>query len=172
MGFSWSHGAADAVLEISVGGGRSADVIHMSGFGKASFRGRDSVAAVRALTESGLAFVAERHLATLSTLAPWGGIHAVPVGFTFHDGILRIITSRQSQKVQNVRRDPTATISQLEGAKWIAFQGTASIHDDPDEVARAVVLYAERYRQPRVNPQRVAIHVVPHRIMGSAGLLI
>lgn len=131
-----------------------------------------SVCAVRELTESGWAFVTERHLATLSTLAPWGGIHAVPVGFTFHDGILRIIASRQSQKVLNVRRDPTATVSQVEGATWIAFQGAASIHDDPADVARAVALYAERYRQPRENPHRVAIHVVPHRIMGSAGLLI
>ena len=126
---------------------------------------------MRELSEAGVEFVRERHLATLATLAPWGGIHAVAVGFTLHEGVLRIITSRDSQKVRNVRRDPTATISQLDGARWLSFQARATVHDDPDEVALAVALYAERYRQPRVNPLRVAIHLTPVRLMGSSGLL-
>jgi len=122
------------------------------------------------LSEAGIEFVRERHIGTLSTMAPWGGIHAVAVGFTLHDGLLRIITSRDSQKVRNVRRDGTATISQVDGARWLSFQGTATVHDDPDEVALAVGLYAERYRQPRVNPLRVTIILTPSRLMGSSGL--
>ena len=114
----------------------------------------------------------ERHLATLSTLAPWGGIHSVPVGFTLHEGILRIISSGGSQKVRNLRRDGTATVSQFDGAKWITFQGVGSVHDDPGEVALAVDLYAHRYRQPRVNPLRVAIRIDPIRVMASSGLLV
>jgi PPOX class probable F420-dependent enzyme len=126
---------------------------------------------VRELTPDGLEFVRERHLATLSTFAPWGGIHVVPVGFTLHDGILRIITSGDSQKVRNIRRDGTATVNQVAGADWVTFQGTATVHDDPEAVAEAVRLYAERYRQPRENPRRVAIHVEPHRVMGSARMV-
>ncbi|WP_345800512.1 PPOX class F420-dependent oxidoreductase [Microbacterium sp. AZCO] len=126
---------------------------------------------MRALTPDGIEFTRERHLATLSTLAPWGGIHTVPVGFTLHDGILRIITSGGSQKVRNIRRDGTATISQLQGPDWITFQGTATVHDDPDAVAEAVALYAQRYRQPRENPLRVAIHITPHRLMGSSRMV-
>lgn len=126
---------------------------------------------MRELTEAGVGFVRERHIGTLSTMAPWGGIHAVAVGFTLHDGLLRVITSRDSQKVRNVRRDGTATLSQVDGARWLAFQGTATVLDDPEEVALAVALYAERYRQPRVNPLRVAIRVEPFRVMGSSGLL-
>lgn len=126
---------------------------------------------VRTLTDAGREFVRERHLATLSTLAPWGGIHAVPVGFTLHDGIIRIISSGGSQKVRNAQRDATATVSQLDGARWITFQGEATVHDDPDEVALAVALYADRYRQPRVNPLRVAIRIEPFRVMASSGLL-
>lgn len=122
------------------------------------------------MSEAGIEFVRERHIGTLSTMAPWGGIHAVAVGFTLHDGLLRIITSRDSQKVRNVRRDGTATISQVDGARWLSFQGTATVHDDPDEVALAVGLYAERYRQPRVNPLRVTIILTPSRLMGSSGL--
>ncbi|WP_243076046.1 PPOX class F420-dependent oxidoreductase [Microbacterium sp. SS28] len=123
---------------------------------------------MRELSPAGIEFVRVRHLATLSTLAPWGGIHTVPVGFTFHGGILRIITSGDSQKVRNVRRDATATISQLDGGHWITFQGVATVHDDPAAVAEAVALYAARYRQPRENPRRVAIHITPQRLMGSA----
>ena len=78
---------------------------------------------MRELSEAGVEFVRERHLATLSTMAPWGGIHSVPVGFTLHDGVLRVITSRDSQKVRNVLRDGTATISQVDGARWLAFPG-------------------------------------------------
>ena len=126
---------------------------------------------VRSLTEAGLGFVRERHLATLSTLAPWGGIHSVPVGFTLHDGVVRIISSGGSQKVRNIRRDGTATVSQFDGARWITFQGAGTVHDDPEEVALAVALYAGRYRQPRVNPLRVAIQIVPSRVMGSSGLV-
>ena len=122
------------------------------------------------MSEAGIEFVRERHIGTLSTMAPWGGIHAVAVGFTLHGGLLRIITSRDSQKVRNVRRDGTATISQVDGARWLSFQGTATVHDDPDEVALAVGLYAERYRQPRVNPLRVTIILTPSRLMGSSGL--
>jgi PPOX class probable F420-dependent enzyme len=131
-----------------------------------------SVGSVRELTAAGVEFVRERHLGTLSTISRQGAIHAVPVGFTFHDGIVRIITSRTSQKVHNVLRNEIATVSSVDGAKWIAFQGTASVHDAPEEVARAVALYTERYRKPRENPQRVAIHLVPTRLMGSAGLLV
>lgn len=126
---------------------------------------------VRELTAAGTEFLTERHLATLSTFAPWGGIHAVPVGFTLHGGVLRIITSGDSQKVRNVLRDPTATVSQLAGAHWVTFQGVASVHDDPAEVALAVELYAQRYRQPRENPRRVTIHVTPQRLFGSAGMV-
>ncbi len=126
---------------------------------------------MRQLTAAGFEFVRDRHLATLATLAPWGGIHAVPVGFTLHDGIIRIISSGGSQKVRNVRRSATATVSQLDGARWITFQGEASVQDDPAEVALAVELYAARYRQPRVNPLRVAIHIEPFRVMASSGLL-
>lgn len=127
---------------------------------------------LRALTEAGVAFVTERHLATLSTMAPWGGIHVVPVGFTLHDDIVRIITSRTSQKVRNVQRDGTASVSQVGGPAWLTIQGVASVHDDPDDVAHAVALYSRRYRHPRENPERVAIHIAPTRFMGSGGMLV
>lgn len=123
------------------------------------------------LSPAGIDFVTERHLATLSTLGPDGRIHVVPVGFTWHDGLVRIITSGPSQKVANLRRDPKATVSQVDGGRWITIAGSARILDDAGSVAEAVELYAVRYRQPRVNPLRVAIVIEPETAMGSAGLL-
>ena len=123
------------------------------------------------LTEDGLRFVTERHLATLSTLSANGSIHAVPVGFTVHDGTAFVITSRASQKVLNVRRSGHATLCQVEGAGWITLIGRAQILEDPVSVALAVSRYAARYRQPRVNPERVAIAIDIQRMLGSGGLL-
>lgn len=129
-----------------------------------------SVAASFALNEDGWRFVTDRHLATLSTIAPSGLIHAVAVGFTMHDGVVRIITSDGSQKVRNVERDGRATVTQVEGPQWLSFAGTATIERGVDAVAHAVDLYAQRYRQPRVNPLRVVIRLVPERMLGSANL--
>ncbi|MCS5497467.1 TIGR03618 family F420-dependent PPOX class oxidoreductase [Cnuibacter physcomitrellae] len=128
---------------------------------------------MRELTDEGRTFLEDYHLATLSTMAPWGGIHVVAVGFTLGaDGVVRIITNAGSQKVRNILRDPTATVAQVEKARWLSIQGIASVHDDPDEVATAVDLYSRRYRPPRPNPERVALHIRPTRILASAGLLV
>ena len=122
-------------------------------------------------TEDGIRFVTERHLATLSTLSRNGSIHAVPVGFTFHDGIAFVISTRASQKVVNARRSGHATICQVEGAGWITLIGQAEVLDDPESIALAVSRYAARYRQPRLNPERVAIAIRVERILGSAGFV-
>jgi len=126
--------------------------------------------ASRALTDDGVRFVSDRHLATLSTIGPTGGIHVVAVGFTFVDGVVRIITSDGSQKVRNVERDGRATVAQVSGPQWLSIAGSAVIDRDAEAVALAERLYAERYRQPRPNPRRVVIRIAPDRTLGSAGL--
>jgi nitroimidazol reductase NimA-like FMN-containing flavoprotein (pyridoxamine 5'-phosphate oxidase superfamily) len=52
-----------------------------------------------------LAFLAERHLATLTTLRPDGSPHVVPVGFTYDPATrtARVITSGTSAKVRHLR---------------------------------------------------------------------
>lgn len=122
------------------------------------------------LTADGALFVSDYHLATLSTIGPDGGIHVVAVGYTFVDGVVRIITSDGSQKVRNIERDARATVAQLAGPQWLSIAGSAVIERDPDAVAEAVALYAARYRQPRPNPQRVVIRLIPEKVLGSAGL--
>lgn len=123
------------------------------------------------LTPEGLAFVTDRHLATLSTMGPGGLIHTVAVGFTWHDGVVRVITRDGSQKVRNIERDGLATVGQVAGPQWLSLAGRATVTRDPEAIARAVELYAGRYRQPQPNPLRVAIELVPERALGSAGLV-
>ncbi|GAA1960662.1 PPOX class F420-dependent oxidoreductase [Agromyces allii] len=130
------------------------------------------MATIDSLTDDGRRFVTDSHLATLSTIGPDGGLHVVAVGYTLDAGFVRIITSDGTQKVRNIERDARATVAQVSGPQWLSIAGEAIIERDPDAVAHAVALYAQRYRQPRVNPKRVVIRIEPRQVMGSAGLLV
>jgi len=119
------------------------------------------------ITDAAREFLTEYHLATLSTLGRLDRIHSVPVGFTWEDGVVRVIGSRGSQKFLNAERRGRASICSVDGRRWITFEGAARVLDDADAVAHAVDLYARRYRQPRVNPERVVLEVRPERVLGS-----
>jgi F420H(2)-dependent biliverdin reductase len=115
-----------------------------------------------------LEFWTTRRLATLVTLRRDGSPHVVPVGVTLDldAGLARVICGGGSQKVRNVRATGVAVVSQVEGRLWSTLEGAAVVRDDPDAVADAVARYAVRYRQPRVNPERVVIEIAVHRALG------
>jgi len=121
-----------------------------------------------ALPEAVLAFLAERHLAMLTTFGPGGRPHVVAVGFTFdpEDGLARIITGAGTQKAANARRGGRAAVGQVDGGRWLSLEGPAAVSADPDRVAAAVAAYAVRYRPPRENPTRVAIEITVERVLG------
>lgn len=122
------------------------------------------------LSDEALSFVTDYHLATLSTMSPDGRIHVVAVGFSYLDGVARVITGGGSRKVANIRADDRVSISQVEGARWLTLQGTATIASEPEDVALGVELYTKRYRAPRVNPERVVIVMNVEKVMGSGGM--
>lgn len=117
-----------------------------------------------------LAFLAERHLATLTTQRPDHSPHVVPVGFTYDAdaGLVRIISFAPSKKVRNLVAGPgnRAVVCQIDGARWLALEGPATATDDPARVAAAVDAYAGRYRQPSERPDRVAIEITVDRVLG------
>ena len=124
-----------------------------------------------ALPPEATAFVTERHLATLTTLRPDGSPHVVAVGFTWDAdaGLVRIITFASSRKVRNLAAGGgRAAVSQVDGGRWLTFEGPAAVTDDPARVAEAVRRYAERYRQPGERPDRVAIEIAVDRVLGRA----
>jgi PPOX class probable F420-dependent enzyme len=125
------------------------------------------------VTTQGDAFWQERRVCFLSTPRPDGTPHLVPVGATYDPDtrIARVICSAGSKKVRNLRAaGPGARValSQAEGRRWCTLEGTAVIKDDSVSVADAERRYAERYRQPRVNPNRVVIEITVTRAMGTA----
>lgn len=123
-----------------------------------------------ALSSALLEFVTERHLSTLVTLRADGSAHAVPVGFTIRDGVVRVITRGHSVKVRNARRGGRASVTQIDGGRWVTFEGTVRVLDDPAAVADAVAAYAVRYRQPEPRTDRVVIEITVDRVLCSKSL--
>ncbi len=126
-----------------------------------------------ALPDDVLVFLSERHLATLTTLRADGTPHVVPVGFTYDPAtrIARVITSGDSVKARNAGRPgAVAAICQVDGARWLTVSGPVRVDRDPEVIADAVARYAQRYRQPRVNPKRVALIIEVDRMLGSSRL--
>jgi F420H(2)-dependent biliverdin reductase len=115
-------------------------------------------------------FLTERHLCTLTTLRKDGSPHVVPVGATLDEpaGLIRVISSRGSAHVRHVAAgQDRVAICQVDGARWITVEGRARVLSTPDAVDEAVRRYAARYRQPRVNPERVVIQVSITKVLGS-----
>lgn len=117
-----------------------------------------------------LAFLAERHLATLTTQRADGSPHVVPVGFSYDPAarLVRIITFEGSAKVRHAERGGRAAVCQVDGGRWLTLEGTVTATRDPGRVAAAVDGYAARYRQPGERADRVALEVAVDRILGRA----
>ncbi|MGR6316892.1 TIGR03618 family F420-dependent PPOX class oxidoreductase [Micromonospora soli] len=119
------------------------------------------------------AFFRDRHLATLTTPRPDGTPHVVPVGVTFDPdaGLARVITSGTSAKARHVAAAGPAgapvAVCQVDGRWWLTIEGRAVLRRDPVSVAEAERRYAERYRPPRPNPQRVVLEIAVTRLLGS-----
>ncbi|MBN7562030.1 pyridoxamine 5'-phosphate oxidase family protein, partial [Mycobacteroides abscessus] len=82
-----------------------------------------------------------------------------------------VITTGGSQKAVNAERGGVAVLSQVDGARWLSLEGSATVVTDKDAVRDAELRYAQRYRTPRVNPKRVVIEVKIERVLGSSDLL-
>ncbi|MEV0676281.1 pyridoxamine 5'-phosphate oxidase family protein [Actinosynnema sp. NPDC050436] len=118
-------------------------------------------------------FWTEYHLCSLTTPRPNGAPHVVPVGVTLDVGTAtaRVIASRGSRKVRNVLAagdgGALVAVCQVDGARWSTLEGRAFVRQSAEEVEDAVRRYAERYRQPRPNPERVVIEIAVTRVLGS-----
>jgi PPOX class probable F420-dependent enzyme len=119
-------------------------------------------------------FITERHLATLVTLRPDGSPHAVPVGFTWREAdgqvLLRVITFAPSVKARHAARGGRASIMQVDGGRWVSFEGSVRLLTDDASVADAVAAYAARYRPPKQREDRVVVELVVDHLMSSSAL--
>lgn len=113
-------------------------------------------------------FWTERHLCVLVTLRADGTPHAVPVGVTLdvEARLARVICRGASVKARNAAARGLAVVSQVDGRRWSTLEGDAVVRAEPAAVAEAERRYAQRYRQPRVNPERVVIEIAVRRVLG------
>jgi PPOX class probable F420-dependent enzyme len=120
-----------------------------------------------------IAFWSERHLCTLTTLRADGRPHVVPVGATLDPaaGLARIIAGRTSLKVRHVAAfgsgGAPVAVCQVDGRRWSTIEGTATVGTAPEQVEEACRRYAQRYREPRPNPERIVILIQIERIVGN-----
>ena len=125
-------------------------------------------------SEEFVGFWTGRRLCLLSTVRKDATVHVVMVGATvdFEAGLVRVICSGGSHKARQIRSaglgGAAVAVSQTEGGTWSTLEGRAVVSDDPERVAEAVRRYAERYRQPRVNPERVVIEITVTKVLGNA----
>ncbi|MGI3784578.1 MAG: pyridoxamine 5'-phosphate oxidase family protein [Janthinobacterium lividum] len=122
-----------------------------------------------ALDDETLTFLTERHLATLTNVRANGTPHVVPVGFTYEPEtrLARVITGGSSVKARLAARPgAVAALCQVDGRRWLTLQGPIHVETDPESVADAVARYAGRYREPRLNPERVVLVVEVTRMLG------
>ena len=122
------------------------------------------------LSDEAHRFLSEYHLGSLTTLRRDGSPHVVAVGFTVdvEGGLARVITRRGSQKAGNAARGGRAAVSHVDRGRWLTFEGTARLLDDPDAVREGERRYALRYREPTPNPERVVVAIEVDRVLGSA----
>lgn len=123
------------------------------------------------LSDEVLSFLTERHLAILSLTTPDHPLHVSPVGFTW-DGetnTARVITFVASKKVRLIEAHQSviAAVAQVDGGRWLALHGTATVSADPEVNADAERRYAERYRPPGDRGvDRRTIEITVDRILG------
>lgn len=119
-----------------------------------------------------LAFLVERHLASLTIVKADHTPHVTPVGVTYQPdtGIARVITWADSWKAKHVASLGTAHVAvcTVDGGRWVTMAGTATVTSAPESVAEAVERYAERYRQPKERDDRVVIEIDVKRVIGRA----
>ncbi len=122
------------------------------------------------LPEEALAFLSERHLATLAINRSDRSPQLTPVGVTFDpsEAMARVITWSDSVKARLVDIAPGTPVSicQVDGGRWLTLYGSAHLSNDSHDVDTAVVMYTERYRPPKQRSDRVVIMVSVDRIVG------
>lgn len=114
------------------------------------------------------AFLREQRNATIATVGPKGQIHLVGMWYAWLDGHLWFETKPKSQKVVNLRRDPTMSFLVEAGQTYDVLRGVAIegrgmlVEDDPDLLERVCLDMFERYQGPYTPELRPFLDIMMH----------
>jgi PPOX class probable F420-dependent enzyme len=99
-------------------------------------------------------FLTQQRSATVATLGPQGQVHLVGMWYAWFEGHVWLETKAKSQKVVNLRRDPTMSFLVEAGHTYDQLRGVALegrgvvVDDDPDLLERVCLDVFERYTGP------------------------
>lgn len=113
-------------------------------------------------------FLKGRHTMSLCSVNHDGTIHAVAMWYGFVEGSIAFETKTKSQKVQNLRRNPTITCLVEDGESYeelrgVELVGRAEIIDDPDRMWELGVSVFERYNAPYTEELRPFVEAMLHK---------
>jgi PPOX class probable F420-dependent enzyme len=126
------------------------------------------------LPDDVLTFLAESHLASLTTLRGDNSPHVVAVGFSYDSEarVARVITWADSQKARNASRmehaGQRAAVCQVDRGRWLSLEGPVRLVTDAEGVRPGVSGYAARYSTPSERDDRVVIEIDVQRMLGRA----
>jgi PPOX class probable F420-dependent enzyme len=92
----------------------------------------------------------EERIVVVASFGPRGWPHLMPLWYVLRDGEIWIYTYAKSQKVQNLERDPRATLLVETGHEYSELRGVqiearAEIHRDHDVVFEVAKQLTSRY---------------------------
>jgi PPOX class probable F420-dependent enzyme len=110
-------------------------------------------------------FLAGRRAVSLCTINHDGTIHAVAMWYGFLEGAMAFETKAKSQKVLNLRRNPTITCLVEDGEYYdelrgVELVGRAEIVEDPERMWELGVSVFERYTGPYSEDMRPMVETM------------
>ena len=111
------------------------------------------------------AFLTQQRSSTVATVGPQGRVHLVAMWYAWHRGHVWIETKARSQKVANLRREPTMSVLVEAGHTYdrlrgVSLEGTGAVVDDPEVVWDVCVQVFERYQGPYDEPLRPVVEAM------------
>lgn len=112
-------------------------------------------------------FLRAQRSATVATLGPKGQVHLVGMWYAWFDGHIWLETKRKSQKVLNLRRDPTMSFLVEAGHTYdrlrgVALEGQGVVLDDAELLEQVCLDMFERYTGPYTPQMRPFLEAMMH----------
>src|SRR5437763_55564 len=132
--------------------------------------GTNQRAAITMTEDEITTFLEQSRTATLATNGPNGVPHLIAMWYGFVDGKIYFETKAKSQKVANLRRDPTIAAMVEAGLSYdqlrgVSVEGAATIIDDveSEEYWAAAVSVFERYQGPYTEEMKPFVEIMMNK---------
>ena len=116
-------------------------------------------------------FLVDARTISLASINADGTIHLVAMWYGFLDGQIAFETKAKSQKVANLRRNPTLTCMVEDGTTYnelrgVQIVGTAEIFDDRDRLLEMGTSVFERHVGPYTDDMLPAVEMMLNKRVG------